>query len=210
MLDTVTLTEVQWQAAHNTALALVRDEVDINELKKATSYLRSILDQKESGRRFFDYLQVLINNGKLIGHSGKTIDYYRNIKKHCDSYLRPFQSEPTILVHILGWTTRLATYYKSTPTGELPTAALQAPVSAPTPPVPTKPTVTYTIDQVIQGVVTKITGVEVAYDFGDFKRTQKEHKQIARLKEGQQVKAQITELREDGSPKKFKLVEILA
>jgi hypothetical protein len=206
MLDTITLTEVQWQAAHNTALALVRDEVDVNELKKATGYLRSILAQKESGRRFFDYLQVLANNGRLIGHSNKTIDYYRNIKKHCDSYLRPFQSEATILVHILGWTTRLATYYKSTPTGELPKTALEVPV--PVPPVLTKPTAIYTIDQVIEGTITKVSGVEVSYDFGDFKRTQKEHKQVARLKEGQQVKAQIIELREDGIPKKFKLIEL--
>ncbi|MEO1744447.1 MAG: hypothetical protein AAFR99_21925, partial [Cyanobacteria bacterium J06629_9] len=79
----VDLTDVQWQIADAIARQLVLDGTDVNELRKAMAYLRQVSDQENAGKRFFDYLKTLVRQGNSIGHSKKTVDYYRSLSAVC-------------------------------------------------------------------------------------------------------------------------------
>ena len=72
----------------DTAEALAADlagaRVDPNEAQKALAYLRSKRDPK----RFFDYLQAVVNNGQAVIRSRQTLDYYRSLQQICLRHLR--------------------------------------------------------------------------------------------------------------------------
>jgi len=84
------LNENQWEIAHAIARYLVKEKTDVNELGKAIAYLRSTVNQNQSdaGAKFFKYLKTLVSNGRLIGHSSRTSDYYRSIDQVCSNYLQ--------------------------------------------------------------------------------------------------------------------------
>lgn len=216
-MDTVTeststaMTEANWQVAHAIAQTLVKQETDVNELGKAIAYLRNAINQSQpdAGLRFFRYLKTLVNNGRSIGHSGRTLDYYRNIEKVCSDYLLSHQAQPATLLHILGWAARLMRYYREGGAiGEI------------TPPTPTavmsarqvevervKRSQEFQVDQVLEATVTKINGSKVTYEVLEtIKLTQKEPKKAAFLQEGQAVQVKIVALKEDGSVKSIKCV----
>ncbi|MCC3489007.1 MAG: hypothetical protein JGK35_00255 [Microcoleus sp. PH2017_16_JOR_D_A] len=113
-LVTESLTEHQWGIAHAIAQTLVKEQTDVNELGKAIAYLRNAvnLNQTDANSRFFKYLKTLVGNGRQIGHSGKTTDYYRSIDKACSDCLKGFQGDARTLLQILGWASRLMRYYK--------------------------------------------------------------------------------------------------
>ncbi len=96
------LTSAESVIAHNLAITLVKENTDVNEFGKAIAYLRSIMNQPQAGTRFFKYLKTLVNNGRQIGHSGKTTDYYRSIERACSQYLQS-QANPHTILKILGW-----------------------------------------------------------------------------------------------------------
>ena len=72
MQATGDLTSTQWQIAHAIALQLVHADNDVNEFRKAISYLRAYSNREDAGKKFFDYLNTLARNGNRIGHSKKT------------------------------------------------------------------------------------------------------------------------------------------
>lgn len=108
------MSEADWQIAHAIAQTLVKQETDVNEVGKAIAYLRNAVNQNQTdaGSRFFKYLKTLLHNGRTIGHSGRTSDYYRNIEKACSGYLLAYQTKPATMLNILGWTARLIRYYR--------------------------------------------------------------------------------------------------
>jgi len=118
-MESQSLTESQWQAAHAIAIELVKSETDVNELGKAIAYLRATVSKPDAGSKFFKYIKTLRSNGKQIGHSGKTLDYYRNIDVACDRDLRNYQDDGEAMLQILGWASRLMRYYKTAPIAEL-------------------------------------------------------------------------------------------
>ncbi|QYO68155.1 dienelactone hydrolase family protein [Leptolyngbya sp. 7M] len=120
-VSTELLTDTEWQIAHAIAQDLARTETDVNELGKAIAYLRHAIKQNplDAGSRFFKYLKMLVSNGKQIGHSGKTLGYYRNIDKACSQHLRQAEAEAETMLQILGWAARLMRYYRVTPIGEI-------------------------------------------------------------------------------------------
>ncbi len=75
MQTTTHLTEVQWQVADAIARTMILEEADVNELKKAISYLRASANSEQAGKQFFNYLKTLVRNGDRIGHSKKTLGY---------------------------------------------------------------------------------------------------------------------------------------
>lgn len=207
------LTDNQWQAAHAIARQLVQDKADVNELKKAFTYLRTCVDAPNAGERFFKYLQNLVYSGDRIGHSKPTVDYYRGLNDACIKYLKPLQDSPQTMLEILGWAGRLIPYYQASPIPELMTAApievesirqaerRQAAKAA-----------SFQVGQVVEATIAKIDGNKVTYQLpGELRLTQKEPKHFRepkrfKLTVGQQVQVEITELREDGVPKKIKLL----
>ncbi|MGP1387821.1 MAG: hypothetical protein ACTS2F_30065 [Thainema sp.] len=208
MLSTDELTDAQWQVADAIARQLVLDGTDVNELRKAAAYLRAHLDRENAGKTFFSYLKTLVRNGDQIGHSKRTTGYYESLNTICNQYLEAYLDDAPRMLIILSWAARLVQYYdKGVPTGEIaqPTiqsereAEIQAVVEANT----------FKVGQELEAVVTAIRGNKVTYEMlGTIKLTQKEYRQIDNLSEGQKIKVEIIQLREDNrSPKKIKLVQ---
>ncbi|MBE9257393.1 hypothetical protein [Dolichospermum sp. LEGE 00246] len=203
----MSLTDQQWEIAHAIAQTLVKEDTDANEVSKAVAYLRTVIDKNDATSRFLTYLKTLVRDGKMIGHSGKTAGYYRNIEATCSQYFKSNSDASTIL-QILGWVSRLMKYYKNAgvPMGEItvPTAvvvesARQAEIAKVT------ESKKFKEGDIMDAKVTKINGNKVSYEIlGIIKLTEKEPKKASLLQEGQTVKVEVLELKEDGSIKKVK------
>jgi hypothetical protein len=197
------LTEAQWDIAHAIAQTLVKENTDVNELGKAIAYLRAT----NATSRFFKYLKVLVMNGRQIGHSSKTTDYYRSIDKACSDYLGRVEDADTML-QILGWVSRLMRYYKDAgvPIGEIATPSI-TPVESPRQQEIAKVIEKhkFTVDQALEATVSKINGNKVTYTIlGTIKLTEREPKKASSLQEGQIVQVKVVSLKEDGSIKSVK------
>ncbi|MFN6540304.1 MAG: hypothetical protein RM021_028690 [Nostoc sp. EkiNYC01] len=211
MLTTESLTEAESQLAHNLAITLVKEDTDVNEVGKVIAYLRSIVDQPDAGRRFFTYLKTLLTNGKQIGHSGRTTDYYRSIERACNQYLQNEQKNAQKMLKILGWAMRLMRYYKVSPIEEMSISQStefeqiserQAEIAI------VFQSQKFEIDQVLDATVLGVKGNKVTYEMlGTIKLTEKEPKKAAFLQEGQMVKIKITALKDDGSIKSVKSLD---
>jgi hypothetical protein len=208
-LVTESLTENQWEIAHAIAQTLVKEQTDVNELGKAIAYLRNAVNQNQAdaNSRFFKYLKTLVGNGRQIGHSGKTTDYYRSIDKACSDCLKGFQGDASTLLQILGWASRLMRYYKEAgPIGEV-----VAPVVESARQVEIAKAIgshEFAVGQIVEAKVTAVKGNKVTYEIlGTIRLTEKEPKKAQSLSEGQTVKVEILDIKEDGSPKKVKYSE---
>lgn len=205
-LTDIKLTDAQWQIADAIARQLVIDGTDVNELRKAIAYLREHLDREQAGKYFFDYLKTLVRQGKTIGHSKRTIEYYRSLDDVCSQHLVNYQDNPPLMLHLLGWAARLVQYYdKGVPTGEIAKpevisereAELKAVAEANT----------FEVGQQLEATVTGIKNSKVTYELlGSIRLTVKEPKKASKLAVGQRVNVEITQLKDDGSPKKVKSI----
>jgi len=208
-LMTEALTENQWEIAHAIAQTLVKEQTDVNELGKAIAYLRNAVNQNQAdaNSRFFKYLKILVGNGRQIGHSGKTTDYYRSIDKACSDCLKGFQGDASTLLQILGWASRLMRYYKEAgPIGEV-----VAPVVESARQVEIAKAIgshEFAVGQIVEAKVTAVKGNKVTYEIlGTIRLTEKEPKKAQSLSEEQTVKVEILDLKEDGSLRKVKCCE---
>jgi hypothetical protein len=203
---TESLTENQWQIAHAIAQTLVKEQTDVNELGKAIAYLRNVVNQNQSdaNSRFFKYLKTLVANGRQIGHSGKTTDYYRSIDKACSDCLKGFQGDASTLLQILGWASRLMRYYKEAgPIGEVVTPVVESARQVEI--AKAIGSHEFAVGQIVEAKVTAVKGNKVTYEIlGTIRLTEKEPKKAQSLSEGQTVNVEILDIKEDGSPKKVK------
>src|SRR5919199_3265573 len=204
MLMTEDLTELQWQIAHAIAQTLVKEDTDVNELGKAIAYLRAYANRENAGAKFFDYLKTLVRNGRQIGHSKRTWEYYENIENTCSQYLKAYQDDAVTMLQILGWASRLMRYYKSAgPIGEITAPVVESARQAEIAEMIS--THDFAIGQILEATVTAVKGNKVTYEIlGTIKLTEKEPKKAKSLSEGQKVKVEILDLKEDGSIKKVK------
>ena len=178
----MSLTDKQWEIAHAIAQTLVQEHTDANEVSKAVAYLRTVIDQNDATSRFLTYLKTLVRDGKMIGHSKKTSEYYSSIETICSQYFKSNSDASTIL-QILGWVSRLMKYYNNSgvPMGEItvPTAvvvesARQAEIAKVT------ESKEFKEGDTIDAKVTKINGNKVSYEIlGIIKLTQKEPKKAS-------------------------------
>ena len=208
MQITENLTANQSQVAHNIAIELVKDNTDPNELGKIISYLRATIDKPNATGNFFTYLKTLTNNGKLIGHSKKTSDYYRSIEQVCKQYLQN-QSNPETILQILGWSARLMRYYKTTSIDELPSPTDSPMISERQEEIAqVMESQSFAVDQILDAKVLGIKGNKVTYEIlGAIKLTVKEPRKAGDLQEEQVVKVKITSIKDDGSVKNVKCVD---
>ena len=208
-LVTESLTENQWVIAHAIAQTLVKEETDVNELGKAIAYLRNAVNQNQAdaNSRFFKYLKTLVANGRQIGHSGKTTDYYRSIDKACSDCLKGFQGDASTLLQILGWASRLMRYYKEAgPIGEVVTPVVESARQVEI--AKAIGSHEFAVGQIVEAKVTAVKGNKVTYEIlGTIRLTEKEPKKAQSLSEGQTDKVEILDIKEDGSPKKIKYSE---
>jgi hypothetical protein len=163
MLSTDELTDAQWQIADEIARQLVLDGTDLNELRKATSYLREHLDRENAGKKFFDYLKTLVRNGNGIGHSKRTIDYYQSLDAICNQYLESYQDDAPEMLVILSWAARLVQYYdKGVPTGEIEQPTVQTEREAEIQAITQSNK--FEVGQTIEATVAAIKGNKVTYE----------------------------------------------
>ncbi|TVR16357.1 MAG: hypothetical protein EA395_00415 [Phormidium sp. GEM2.Bin31] len=96
---------------------IVLEKTDINELKKAISYLRTISNRQDLGRHFLVYCQTLEEHGDTISHSKKTKQYYKSLLSIFDYYLRQCLKKDfknfEVVCEILCWASGFAKYYKT-------------------------------------------------------------------------------------------------
>jgi hypothetical protein len=206
----MSLTDKQWEIAHAIAQTLVQEHTDANEVSKAVAYLRTVIDQNDATSRFLTYLKTLVRDGKMIGHSKKTSEYYSSIETICSQYFKSNSDASTIL-QILGWVSRLMKYYNNSgvPMGEITVpiavvveSARQAEIAKVT------ESQEFKEGDIIDAKVTKISGNKVSYEIlGLIKLTEKEPKKASVLQEGQIVKVKIASLKDDGSIKSVKFSE---
>lgn len=205
-LVTESLTEHQWGIAHAIAQTLVKEQTDVNELGKAIGYLRNAVNQNQAdaNSRFFKYLKTLVGNGRQIGHSGKTTDYYRSIDKACSDCLKEFQGDASTLLQILGWASRLMRYYKEAgPIGEVVTPVVESARQVEI--AKAIGSHEFAVGQIVEAKVTAVKGNKVTYEIlGTIRLTEKEPKKAQSISEGQVVKVEVLDIKEDGSPKKVK------
>ncbi|MEQ9622546.1 hypothetical protein [Coleofasciculus chthonoplastes] len=202
MVITEELTELQWQIVHAIAQTLVKADTDANELGKAIAYLRNYANQ--DGTKLFDYLKTLVRNGRQIGHSKRTSDYYQSIDNACNQYLKAYQDNPPVMLHILGWSYRLMRYYQNAePVGEISAPVVESARQAEIAEVVS--THDFKVGQILDATVTGVKGNKVTYTILEtIKLTEKEPKKAKLLSEGQNVKVEVMALKQDGSLKKVK------
>ncbi|HJQ31668.1 MAG TPA: hypothetical protein VJ866_05810 [Pyrinomonadaceae bacterium] len=122
------LQQASWELADAVALELVGRETDVNEVQKVVTHVR-VQAERDAGRvgqDFFALLEAMVNDGRYLVRSGRTLDYYRDLRDVCGRHLRGFRSTTPEsgweLVGILGWAARLMRYYRS-PEGKAELAA---------------------------------------------------------------------------------------
>ncbi|MBD2137675.1 hypothetical protein H6F32_08770 [Anabaena sp. FACHB-1237] len=204
------LTDKQWEIAHAIAIELVQENTDANEVSKTVAYLRTIIDKNNATSTFLTYLKVLVKEGKMIGHSKQTSEYYSSINDTCNQYFKA-NSDPQTILQILGWVSRLMKYYNNS---GVPIGGISAPVVTVVESARQAEIAKVTESQefkegdIIEAKVTKINGNKVTYEIlGVIKITEKEPKKASLLQEGQEVKVKIGALKEDGSIKSVKCAE---
>ncbi len=203
METTASLTNQEWNIAHAIARDLIVSETDPNEVKKILEYLR-----KFQSKNFFEYLKTFATKGHQIGHSGRTIEYYRNIETVCKKHLIDYQDQPQLMLNILGWTTRLMKYYKTTPQGEWEASSEVAVSERQAEIENASSSQEFTEGQEIEATVAELKkGNKVTYEITatTLRLTEKEPKKFNLLSQGQTVTVKITRL-EEGKIKKIKCV----
>jgi hypothetical protein len=215
-IEAQSLTESQWQAAHAIAVELVKSETDVNELGKVIAYLRASVSKPDAGSKFFKYIKILVDNGRQIGHSGKTPAYYLSIKNACDRFLSDYQADGLAMLQVLGWTSRLMRYYKIAPIGELEAFSQvrsagqdlitqkQAEIKA------SAKSQNFAIGQIVEAKIVnkKEKGKEITYEIIGtiIKLSNKEPKIFDDLSVGQTVMVSIVEMKDENTPKKLKYI----
>jgi hypothetical protein len=225
LLEEQSLTEPQWQAAHAISIFFVKEQQRLEpdkegisaELGKVIAYLRASVSKPDEGSKFFKYIKTLVSNGRQIGHSGKTLDYYRSIENACDRFLSNYEADGLAMLQVLGWTSRLMSYYKTMPIGELE-AISQVRSAVPDVQAQRRAEIKssissqeFEVGQIVDAKVfsKKDKGKEVTYEIvgTSLRLTNKEPKKFDELSVGQVVKVEILELTEDGIPKKIKRLD---
>ena len=208
MEDTITLTDQQWNIAHAIARDLILEDTDPNEVKKSLEYLRKFQGKNDLGKRFFQYLSTLVKSGDRVGHSKKTISYYRTLQQACKQHLINYQDQPQLMLEILGWTTRLMKYYKTTPQGEWEASSEVAVSERQAEIENASSSQEFTEGQEIEATVVELKkGNKVTYEITATTQrlTEKEPRKFNSLSQGKTVTVKITRL-EEGKIKKIKRV----
>lgn len=160
------MNEQHFAIAEQVARQLTVSSVDPNELAKVTIYARL-----HPSRDLFRFLETLVNRGDLLVRSGRTLGYYRDIQRVCQTYLRDYIDQPQEVARILGWSVRLMRYYNVVGLEERAPKPPRRPSErpsrppAPTGPIPKRPQ-DLKRDMVLQGVVKRIMPYGAFVDIG--------------------------------------------
>lgn len=107
-----------WRTAEAIARELVQRDCDPNEVQKAFVYLRTYRD----GERFFHFLNTLVQHGRFLVRSSRTLDYYKAMLEVCRRHLSTHRSDAAAMQQVLGWAVRLMRFYMAQQVQEMPGA----------------------------------------------------------------------------------------
>ena len=110
-MSTLQMNETRWSIAHDLAHDLHEQNVDKNEVKKVTAFMRQYHKAEDAFAKFHSLLQQLANSKDAPIQSNQTQVYYKNINACCQKHLKDI-NDPTELLLILGWCCRLMHYYE--------------------------------------------------------------------------------------------------
>jgi len=108
-----------WQLAVMIACELVNRETDVNEVQKAVTYARvhASIPSEQVGEKFFALLETMVRDGRYLVRSGRTLDYYRDLREVCRQHLQDYRTatgeRALELVDLLGWVVRFMRYYNT-------------------------------------------------------------------------------------------------
>jgi hypothetical protein len=112
--------ELGWKLADTIALELVNRETDVNEVQKVAAHVRvhAEMHPEQVGQKFFTLLDTMVRDGRFLVRSGRTLDYYRDLREVCHQHLSNFRTIISAekgweLAGILGWAARLMRYYNA-------------------------------------------------------------------------------------------------
>jgi hypothetical protein len=98
--------ERHFALAHEIARGLAEKGTDVNELATISAYLAS----KRNMQDFFTLLDWLASpGGKAVVRSGKTTEYYIDIRQACHALREMHDTDE--MAQVLGWSVRLMRYY---------------------------------------------------------------------------------------------------
>jgi hypothetical protein len=199
------LTDAQWEIADAIARQLVLDGTDVNEVQKAIAYLRGIVNKEIAGKQFFDYLKMLVRHGNTIGHSKRTVDYYRSLDAICTQYLTAYQDDAHKMLFLLGWAARLVKYYRDgVPISELTVPVIKSERESKL--IAIANDSQFLLGQEINAVVAAKKGNKVTYEIMDeIRLTQKEPKIYGSLSVGQAVIVEVIQLKDMNTIKRIKI-----
>jgi hypothetical protein len=109
----------EWEIADRIALDLFQHETDPNEVHKAFQYARVqlALHSDQLGKRFFQFLRIMVSDGKCLVRSSQTHHYYSDLETACKKNLKIYENvqgtKGKELVEIMAWVVRLMKYYMS-------------------------------------------------------------------------------------------------
>jgi hypothetical protein len=109
----------EWEIADRIALDLFKHETDSNEVHKAFQYARVQLSlhPDQTGKRFFQFLRIMVRDGRYFVRSSRTLFYYLDLESSCKKHLKEYEDAKYTsgqeLVEILAWVVRLMKYYGS-------------------------------------------------------------------------------------------------
>lgn len=110
-MDRYRIQEQDLAVADGLARAMYKERTDVNELQKCIGFLSDLARDKRDGVLFFEYLDTVIADGRLVVRSDLTLEYYRAIRDACRQYLTPYKDDADAMAQILGWAARLMHYY---------------------------------------------------------------------------------------------------
>ena len=110
-MSTLQMNETRWSIAHDLAHDLHERNVDKNEVKKVTAFMRQYSKTADALDKFKTLLDQLANSNDAPIQSNQTRVYYKNINACCQKHLKDI-NDPTELLLILGWCCRLMHYYE--------------------------------------------------------------------------------------------------
>lgn len=111
--------QANWALADEIAVELVNRETDVNEVQKVATHARVVAERSPAkvGERLFTLLGTMTRDGRYLVRSGRTLDYYRDLRDVCERSLRDYRVTTAErgweLVSILGWAARLMRYYNT-------------------------------------------------------------------------------------------------
>lgn len=103
----------KWESAERVARDLFERETDVNEVQKLAAFART----HDQGRQTFDLVDALVKSGRYLVRTGRTMDYYHDLRDVCGTHLGEYRTatgeKAREMALVLAWAARLMRFYET-------------------------------------------------------------------------------------------------